>query len=115
MSPVSNGDFRLNIFGGSKWKQGNQWVEWSFEVPADGWYQLTFKVLRSYNDGRSSYRQIAIDGEVPCDALLAYEFPHRTPTGSTWSANSRSCNAARAPAQRASSTFLRRYSSRWSG
>lgn len=76
--PVSNGDFRLNIFGGSKWKQGNQWADWSFSVPADGWYQLTFKVLQSYNDGRSSYRQIAIDGQVPYDTLLAYEFPYDT-------------------------------------
>lgn len=76
--PAAKGDFRLNSFGGAKWKQGNQWAEWTFDIPEDGWYHITFKALQSYNDGRSSYRQIAIDGQVPCEELLAYEIPYST-------------------------------------
>lgn len=69
------GDFILNVFGGDRWVTGNQWGEWTFTVPETGLYRLNIKCAQWYNDGRPSYRQIAIDGQIPFEELRAYEFP----------------------------------------
>lgn len=55
---------------------GDQWAEWSFHVSKAGLYQISFRASQWYNDGRSSYRQVTIDNEVPFSELLAYEIPY---------------------------------------
>ncbi len=72
----------LNIMGGSRWKYGNQAITWKFTVEESGLYKIGVRYNQSWNDGLSAYRQIAIDGVVPYQELLEYEFPF---TGNSWS------------------------------
>ncbi|MGN0972149.1 MAG: extracellular solute-binding protein, partial [Aristaeellaceae bacterium] len=46
------------------------------EVPADGLYAITLKVLQNSDAGMPSYRQIQIDGEIPFEELRLYAFPY---------------------------------------
>ncbi len=72
--PRALGYKKLNVVGGFRWREGNQFITYSFKVPKDGYYKLTFRFLQSWNDGLPSYRRIAIDSEVPCSELLEYCF-----------------------------------------
>jgi len=66
----------LNVMGGWRWRMGNQSLTWEFEVPEDGMYHIGVRVLQSWSDGMPSFRQIAINGEVPFEELMYYRFPH---------------------------------------
>lgn len=72
----------LNIMGGSRWKYGNQAITWKFSVAESGLYKIGVRYNQSWNDGLPAFRQIAIDGVVPFEELLEYEFPF---TGNSWS------------------------------
>ncbi len=72
----------LNIMGGSRWKYGNQSITWKFSVAESGLYKIGVRYNQSWNDGLPAFRQIAIDGVVPFEELLEYEFPF---TGNSWS------------------------------
>lgn len=76
--PVSNVNRKLNVIGGYRWRSGNQSITWEFEVPEDGLYKIGMYVKQSWNDGLPSYRQIAIDSEVPFQELLEYKFAYNT-------------------------------------
>lgn len=65
----------LNIMGGTRWRYGNQSITWGFTVEESGLYKIGVRYSQYWNDGLSSYRQIAIDGEVPFEEFLEYEFP----------------------------------------
>lgn len=67
---------KLNILGGANWNVGGQAATWTFEVPADGLYQIGLRVKQSYGDGLPSHRKIAIDGEVPFVELNTYAFEY---------------------------------------
>lgn len=71
----------LNIMGGTRWRTGNQSIKWKFSVPESGLYKIGVRYNQNWNDGLSSYRQIAIDDVVPYKELLEYEFTY---TGSNW-------------------------------
>lgn len=73
--PYCDGDYRLNTLGDSRWATGNQWAEWSFHVSKAGLYQISFRASQWYNDGRSSYRQVTIDNEVPFPSFWLMRFP----------------------------------------
>lgn len=64
-SPTSAYEKYLNTIGGGAWKSPGQYIEWEFEVPEDGLYEMAFKYRQNTNAGMSSYRRILIDGEVP--------------------------------------------------
>jgi len=72
--PRALGYKKLNVVGGFRWREGNQFITYSFKVPKDGYYKLSFRFLQNWNDGLPSYRRIAIDSEVPCRELLEYRF-----------------------------------------
>ncbi|HOJ11739.1 MAG TPA: extracellular solute-binding protein [Clostridiales bacterium] len=65
---------KLNVLGGYRWRKGNQSITWEFTVPQDGLYKIAARAGQWWNDGLPSYRQIAIDGEVPCRELQEYKF-----------------------------------------
>ena len=67
---------RLNTIGGDNWIYDKQWLEWSFEAPADGFYTITMRVKQSSRAGQSSFRRIYIDGEVPFDELGSVAVPY---------------------------------------
>ncbi len=66
----------LNTVGGSRWNRGEQSVSWSFQVEEDGLYEIALRVLQNKNEGMPSYRKIVIDGEVPFQEFLEYQFPY---------------------------------------
>lgn len=78
LEPSSDTSRKLNVMGGYRWRGGNQSITWQFDVPADGLYKIGMYVKQSWNDGLPSYRQIAIDGEVPFEEMLAYKFDYNT-------------------------------------
>jgi ABC-type glycerol-3-phosphate transport system substrate-binding protein len=63
--PYSVSEIRLNMIGGSAWRVPGQWIEWVFEVPKDGRYNITLKARQNYTRGFVSVRTLYIDGEIP--------------------------------------------------
>ncbi|MBR6325834.1 MAG: extracellular solute-binding protein [Lachnospiraceae bacterium] len=66
----------LNYTGGDTWKNSGQWIEWEFEVPADGYYNLMIKGRQNYQRGAVSSRAIYIDGEIPCLEMKEVAFKY---------------------------------------
>lgn len=75
----------LNYTGGEAWGSAGQWIEWDFEVPQDGWYEITVKGRQNYSRGSVSGRAMYLDGEIPFAeaAGLSFEYSndweYRTP------------------------------------
>ncbi len=76
VSPSSPYEKYLNIIGASSWENTGQYIEWEFEAPQDGLYQIAVKYRQSINIGMTSYRRILIDGEVPYSELEMVNFPY---------------------------------------
>jgi len=70
----------LNTVGGYRWRNAGQSVTFSFDVPKDGLYELSFRFAQTWNDGLPVYRSIEVDGEIPFSELSAYRFDYST----TW-------------------------------
>jgi len=68
----------LNCIGGDAWNNAGQWIQWEFEVPEDGWYNISIKARQGYQRGALSCRSVYIDGEIPFDALSAVAFEYST-------------------------------------
>lgn len=68
----------LNYIGGDPWNNAGQWIEWDFEVPEDGYYNITIKARQSYQRGALSCRTLYIDGEIPFDAMSSIAFEYDT-------------------------------------
>ena len=66
----------LNYVGGDSWRSAGQWIEWDFEVPADGWYNIMIKGRQNYARGSVSNRRVLIDGEVPFKELEEVSFAY---------------------------------------
>lgn len=75
ISPEAMGYKLLNTIGGANWKKAHDWIEWTFEVPQDGFYQLAFNFKQNFNTSLSSFRRVEIDGQVPFAELLGVGFP----------------------------------------
>ena len=76
--PYSVTNTILNYIGGDPWNKAGQWIEWSFEVPEDGWYTLSVKARQAYQRGAVSSRSLTIDGEVPFDGMANLAFDYST-------------------------------------
>lgn len=75
--PRSGANRVLNVVGGYRWRLGNASVTWELDVPADGLYTIHLKVLQNNDAGMPSFRQIAIDGEIPFEEMKLYSFPYK--------------------------------------
>lgn len=66
----------LNYVGGDAWRSSGQWIEWSFEVPEDGYYNIMVKGRQNYSRGVVSSRCVYIDGEIPFAEMqeIAFEY-----------------------------------------
>ena len=64
----------LNYVGGEAWGTAGQWIEWNFEVPEDGYYNITVKGRQNYSRGSVSSRSIYLDGEIPFEELKEISF-----------------------------------------
>lgn len=78
--PASARYLMNNTIGGNAWKNAGQWIEWEFEVPAEGDYCLSFHDKQNFVRGIDIYRKITIDGSVPFTAFNALAFPY----GQSW-------------------------------
>ena len=67
----------LNYVGGETWRKNGQWIEWEFEVPEDGYYNICIKGRQNYSRGSVSSRKVYIDGEVPFEDLDEISFDYR--------------------------------------
>lgn len=76
VSPYDVYHENLNTIGGSSWSSPGQYIEWEFEVPQDGLYQIALKARQNVNIGLASYRKITIDGKVPYAELEQMSFPY---------------------------------------
>ncbi len=59
----------LNYIGADAWKMPGQWIEWEFEVPEDGYYNITIKGRQNYQRGGVSARSVYIDDEIPFEEV----------------------------------------------
>ncbi|WP_026653057.1 extracellular solute-binding protein [Butyrivibrio proteoclasticus] len=66
----------LNYVGGDSWRSSGQWIEWDFEVPEDGYYNIMIKGRQNYQRGSVSSRKVMIDGEVPFKELEEISFSY---------------------------------------
>ncbi|MBR1862268.1 MAG: extracellular solute-binding protein [Lachnospiraceae bacterium] len=75
-SPNSVTTTVLNYVGGEAWRSNGMWIEWEFEVPEDGFYNIMVKGRQNYARGSVSNRSILIDGEIPFAELEEVSFPY---------------------------------------
>lgn len=66
----------LNYVGGEAWRSPGQWIEWDFEVPEDGYYNVMIKGRQNYARGSVSNRTVYIDGEVPFEEMKEISFEY---------------------------------------
>ena len=72
--PYSVTNSILNYIGGEPWTHPGDWIQWVFEVPEDGYYNISFKARQMYQRGALSARTVYIDGKVPFEELEAVTF-----------------------------------------
>ncbi len=76
--PYSVTNTILNYIGGDPWTHPGEWIQWDFEVPEDGYYNITIKARQMYQRGALSGRTVYIDGVVPFENLEAVTFAYHT-------------------------------------
>ena len=76
--PYSVTNTILNMIGGDAWTHPGEWIQWEFEVPEDGYYNISIKARQIYQRGALSGRTVYIDGEVPFKDLEAVTFGYNT-------------------------------------
>jgi len=72
--PPSASLITLNMIGGQPWRIAGQWIEWEFNVPADGLYRISLSARQNYNRGFVSSRSLYINGEMPFAEVAAIPF-----------------------------------------
>ena len=75
VTPYSISKTRLNVLGGANWNTNGQTVNWTIDVPVDGFYTIGIRYRQSYVEDSTSYRRLYIDGEVPFDEANMIGFP----------------------------------------
>ncbi len=66
----------LNYTGGDAWRSSGQWIEWEFEVPEDGFYNICVKGRQNYSRGSVSNRSVYIDGKIPFAEMNEISFEY---------------------------------------
>ena len=74
--PTSAKALKNNSIGGNSWRLTGQWVEYEFEVPEDGYYNISLYAKQNFSRGTYVSRKITIDGEVPFKELSDYGFKY---------------------------------------
>ena len=66
----------LNYVGGDTWRSSGQWIEWEFEVPEDGYYNIMIKGRQNYSRGSVSSRTVYIDGQIPFSEMKEISYAY---------------------------------------
>lgn len=74
--PASAKELLNNTIGGESWGDAGQWIEWEFDVPETGYYNISLFDKQSFMRGIYVSRKISIDGEVPFSELEDYGFTY---------------------------------------
>jgi len=74
--PPAEGSFRLNVFGGWRWRRPAERASWHFSVPEDGLYKIGVKLWHGDWTHMPVFREITIDGEYPFDEMREAGFPY---------------------------------------
>lgn len=67
-----------NTIGDNSWRNAGQWIQWDFDVPETGYYNISLHVKQSYLRGINVSRKITIDGLVPFEEMSDYEFRYNS-------------------------------------
>lgn len=73
VSPFALIEGKLNVLDGATYQTPGQVVTYEIEVPASGFYHLTWKILQSRIQTKS-FRRLRINGEVPFDQANTIAF-----------------------------------------
>jgi ABC-type glycerol-3-phosphate transport system substrate-binding protein len=76
-NPPAMGNFRLNVFGGWRWRRAGERATWRFTVPEDGLYKIGIKLWQGDWSKMPSYRALLIDGQYPFDEMREVKFPYK--------------------------------------
>ena len=76
--PYSVTNTILNYIGGDPWTHAGEWIQWDFDAPEDGYYNISIKARQMYQRGALSCRSIYIDGEIPFKDLESVAFAYNT-------------------------------------
>lgn len=76
-SPNDPRKLRLNTVGQSNWNKAGQWIEWTVDIPADGWYELGLRARQNELRGAFSTRRLYIDGELPFAEAASLRFAYQ--------------------------------------
>lgn len=76
VSPSSPKALLNNSVGGNSWRLVGQWIEWEFDVPETGFYNISLYDRQSFSRGIHVSRRISIDGSVPFSEMSAYAFDY---------------------------------------
>lgn len=76
--PYNPSKITLNMTGGDSWRVAGQWIEWEFEVPDDGYYEIAIKARQNAKRGSVSNRAVYIDGEIPFEEVSSVGFSYDT-------------------------------------
>ena len=72
--PQSAQKIMLNTIGSEKWQTASQWVEYEFDVPASGLYEIVFRYRQNKLQGMYTSRKLYIDGEIPFEEANYLKF-----------------------------------------
>jgi len=74
--PPAEGNFRLNVFGGWRWRRASEWATWRITIPENGLYKIGLKRWHGDWSKMPAFRSIKIDGEYPFDEMREVGFPY---------------------------------------
>ena len=74
--PASAKELLNNTIGGNSWRLNGQWIEWEFEVPESGYYNISLFAKQNFVKGIYVSRRITIDGKVPFQEMEDYGFTY---------------------------------------
>lgn len=77
VTPYSPSQIRINTIGGYNWRLPGQWIEWEFEVPETGLYQIAFHSQQNFVRGIYSVRRLLIDEQVPFREMEQVAFRYK--------------------------------------
>ena len=74
-SPNDPAKIRRNTIGQAQWADNGMSITYEIEVPEDGLYELTVKFRQNYLLGTAVFRDLSINGEIPCAECKNIRFP----------------------------------------
>lgn len=73
-SPADPVKLKYNTVGQSNFSSPGQYIVWSVEAPADGYYYLGARIRQNISLGTNSYRRLYVNGEVPFEEANEVKF-----------------------------------------